>query len=65
MQRKAVLSFALILTLALSVTSAGAGEEARNQSGGFEYLILQNGTVEIRRFSGKDAILKIPDTLDG
>ncbi len=65
MQRKAVLSFALILTLALSVTSAGAGEEARNQSGGFEYLILQNGTVEIRRFSGKDAILTIPDTLDG
>ena len=65
MQRKEVLSLALILTLALSVTSAGAGKEARYQSGGFEYLILENGAVEIHRFSGKEAILTIPDILDG
>ena len=35
------------------------------QSGGFSYVILDNGTVEISRWFGIETRLEIPSTLDG
>ncbi len=65
MPRKTILLLALLLCFTLPACLALAGEETRRQSGGFEYLVLQDGTAEIRRISGEVSALAIPDALDG
>ena len=40
-------------------------DEKTFKSGDYRYCILEDGTAEITRYSGRDRVLKIPNTLDG
>ena len=54
-----------LLLLALCLTAcAGEREPEAFTSGDYKYVLLDNGTVEITNYNGKDAILAIPDILD-
>ena len=54
-----------LLLLALCLTAcAGETEPEAFTSGDYKYVLLDNGTVEITNYNGKDAILAIPDILD-
>ena len=65
MPRKTILLLALLLCFTLPAGPVRAGEETRYQSGDFEYTLLEDGTAEIYSYSGDEASLTIPDTLDG
>lgn len=54
----------VMLMMALSVNGAVAEDDAL-RSGDYQYRVLEDGTAEITWYSGKDSVLKIPNTLDG
>ena len=55
----------IVVMLCACWTGAGADEERETfTSGDYEYALLDDGTVEITRYSGNAEKLTIPDTLD-
>ena len=64
---KRLLSFLLAFILLLVPFAAARGEKEPEifTSGDFQYALLEDGTAEIRRYTGKTDNLTIPDTLDG
>ncbi len=54
----------VMLMMALSVNGAVAEDDVL-RSGDYQYRVLEDGTAEITWYSGKDSVLKIPNTLDG
>ena len=64
---KRLLSFLLAFILLLVPFAAARGEKEPEifTSGDFQYALLEDGTAEIRRYTGKTENLTIPDTLDG
>ena len=55
-----------VLALALLLGAAALAEEPEVfTSGDFQYILLEDGTAEITKYSGKDVELVIPETLDG
>ena len=60
---------ALLTVLCLLPCAFAAAEEGAEpgvlQSGGYEYILLEDGTAEIRQYTGKDENITIPDQLDG
>lgn len=62
-----LLTAALWLTLCLAVpASAEEGtEEPALEAEGFRYRLLEDGTAEILKYTGKDFDPALPDTLDG
>lgn len=56
--------FALLLTLSLLICSVTIAED-RYTSGDYEYIMLEDGTVEIAKYRGNAEELTIPDKLDG
>ena len=64
-QKKSIWAVLLVMLLmALSVNGAVAEDDAL-RSGDYQYRVLEDGTAEITSYSGKDSVLKIPNTLDG
>ena len=59
--------FALALLLCALCLSAGAEENKPEEftSGDYQYILLEDGTAEIKKYSGKAETLEIPDQLDG
>lgn len=65
---KKVLVALLSVLMALLVTCAWAEEAAEPTvytSGDYQYVLLEDGTAEISRYSGRDKELTIPATIDG
>ena len=65
MQKKniwAVLAAVLLMVLA---TNGVMADEEVFKSRDYEYRVLEDGAAEITSYSGKDSVLKIPNTLDG
>ena len=64
---KKLLSILLVFALLLVPFAAARGEKEPEifTSGDFQYALLEDGTAEIRRYTGKTDNLTIPDTLDG
>ena len=64
---KRILSVLLAAILLLSLSNSVLAEEEREilQSGDFSYAILDDGTVEITDWAGKETRLEIPSALDG
>lgn len=64
---KRLLSFLLAFILLPVPFAAARGEKEPEifTSGDFQYALLEDGTAEIRRYTGKTDNLTIPDTLDG
>ena len=64
---KRLLSFLLVFALLLVPFAVARGEEGPEilKSGDYQYALLEDGTAEIRRYTGKTENLTIPDTLDG
>ena len=56
--------FVLLLALSLMICS-GAIAEDRYTSGDYEYILLEDGSVEISKYRGNEELLTIPDELDG
>lgn len=52
-----------VLTDSTSITASAVGESGVSQS--FEYLVLDNGTVQITGYKGSSTTVSIPSTLDG
>ena len=61
------LVFALALLLCALCLGAGAEENKPEEftSGDYQYILLEDGTAEIKKYSGKAETLEIPDQLDG
>ncbi|MDE6760055.1 MAG: leucine-rich repeat domain-containing protein [Lachnospiraceae bacterium] len=53
----------LIMCMAFGVNVSGLKVSAE-EWGDYHYEILENGTVSITGYTGKDSVLKIPDTID-
>ena len=64
---KKLLSFLLVFAVLLVPFTAARGEEGPEilKSGDYQYALLEDGTAEIREYTGKADSLEIPDTLDG
>ncbi len=64
---KKLLSFLLVFALLLVPFAVARGEEGPEilKSGDYQYALLEDGTAEIREYTGKADSLEIPDTLDG
>ena len=64
---KKIMMITLILALCLMCVYAPAEEEEREifTCGDYQYILLDNGTVEITEYSGTDKELIIPNLLDG
>ena len=64
---KKLLPFLLAFALLLVPFTAARGEEEPEilTSGDYQYALLEDGTAEIREYTGKADSLEIPDTLDG
>ena len=63
---RSLLVLALALALLLVPLVPARGEDpAPLTSGDYQYIVLEDGTVEITRYAGWDEALAIPDTLDG
>ncbi len=61
-----IILFLLALVMCLSAASAyGSENTITDQFGDFQYIILEDGTVEIKAYLGEAQVLLIPDTLDG
>ncbi|NLZ88365.1 MAG: leucine-rich repeat domain-containing protein, partial [Clostridiales bacterium] len=62
-------AFALILVILMMVTWRGglATEEKQTEygSGGYSYVLLEDGAAEISDYRGEASSLSIPSTLDG
>ena len=52
-----------VLTDSTSITASAVGESGVSQS--FEYLVLDDGTVQITGYNGSSTTVSIPSTLDG
>ncbi len=63
MKRAASLLVSLILLLLLPLP--GIGESTAGSSGGYEYVLHEDGTAGIVRYTGPDTQLTVPDSLDG
>ncbi len=61
------LAVALLLALCLMIPAAAeeTAEEPAPESEGFRYRLLEDGTAEILKFTGKDLDPKLPETLGG
>ena len=61
-----ILSFLLIICLLSASLSANAEYEQKEyKSGGYTYIIQEDGTAEIRHYKGGEETLSIPHYLDG
>ena len=56
---------AAILALLMALLCATAWAEETMKSGDYEYRVLDDGTAEITKYSGKDETLEVPAVLDG
>ncbi len=75
MNMKKVIAFVCALSMMTAVVSQNIGCDynigdghkvfAAVDESGFEYKELEDGTVEITRYSGEDTVLVIPDEIDG
>ena len=66
MKKGSILLVVLLLMLGLCMTAAAEeGEPTVYRSGYYEYILLEDGTAEITRYTGNAAELSVPDTLDG
>ena len=61
------LVFALALLLCALCLGAGAEENKPEEftSGDYQYILLEDGTAEIKKYSGNAETLEIPDQMDG
>ena len=59
--------FQIILAVVLCVLGAACADipEAWYQSGYYRYVLLEDGTARIDRYSGQDEVIEIPAELDG
>ena len=62
--KKSLFAIMTMLLLALCAC-AGAEEPEQITSGDYVYTLLEDGTAEIVRYSGREAKLTIPEVLDG
>ena len=62
---KKILVFLIMLVTAALLTCAAADEPTVYTSGDYKYVLLEDGTAKITKYSGKAAQLTIPTTLDG
>ena len=63
--KKKLLPLALALLLTLAAPAALAEEPELFTAGAYQYALLEDGTAEIRMYSGSAKDLVIPGTLDG
>ena len=54
-----------VFCVLLSASLAGDAQSETCTSGDYRYILKEDGTAEITEWSGKDADLVIPSTLDG
>ncbi len=62
---KKIAAFMLCAALLLPACSTQAGESANLASGDYEYALNEDGTAVITKYNGSEAVLTVPDTLDG
>lgn len=55
----------LLLLLTLFAPALAEEEPVEYKSGDYGYILLDDGTAEITRYTGTDAILRLPETIDG
>ncbi len=66
MKKGSILLVVLLMMLGLCFAAAAdEGEPTVYGSGYYKYILLPDGTAEITRYTGNDAELSVPDTLDG
>ena len=58
--------FTLLALLLLLISPAMAVDEPQEYtSGDYGYILLDDGTAEITQYFGTDAVVHLPDTIDG
>lgn len=55
----------LLLLLMLFIPTLAEDEPTEYKSGDFGYILLDDGTAEITQYFGTDAVLRLPETIDG
>ena len=65
MQKRSLWAVLAAVLLMVLVTNGVMADEKVFRSGDYQYCILEDGTAEITKYSGRDRVLKIPNTLDG
>lgn len=51
--------------LMLFIPALAEDEPAEYKSGDFGYILLDDGTAEITQYFGTDAVVHLPETIDG
>ena len=65
MKKMFALILAMFLTFTMRGVSAAEEKQAKYLSGDYSYILLEDGTAEINRYTGKASSLSIPGKLDG
>ncbi len=67
MKNKWFVSLLMVVVMMCACWTGAVAENERKTftSGDYEYALLDDGTVEITRYKGKEERLAIPDMLDG
>ena len=60
-----LLTLCLLLCILAPVSACAEEERETYWSGDYQYAILDDGSIEITRYSGDSTELIIPDTIDG
>ncbi len=63
--RKALTAFVLLLVMLLFIPVAMGEEPEIFTSGNYQYSLLDDGTISIKKYTGKEDTLEIPYSIDG
>ena len=63
--KKVILAFLLLALMLLSAASAEEAPPETLTSLGFQYIVLEDGSVQITSYIGEEAEVTVPETLDG
>ncbi len=63
--RKALTAFVLLLVMMLFIPAAIGEEPETFTSGNYRYSLLDDGTISIKKYTGKEDSIEIPYSIDG